>query len=95
MERTLRGITLTAAGTTLYDGARAVLEQVDRLEHQVLAAAGARHLVVGTLADAAERLGRVLVDEFRRRHPEIGISIHEVDLGDPPPDCDPTSWTSR
>ncbi|BBZ27590.1 LysR family transcriptional regulator [Mycolicibacterium madagascariense] len=83
MERTLRGITLTAAGTTLYDGARAVLEQVDRLEHQVLAAAGARHLVVGTLADAAERLGRVLVDEFRRRHPEIGISIHEVDLGDP------------
>lgn len=83
MERTLRGITLTAAGAALYDGARSVLEQVDRLQHQVLAAAGPRHLVVGTLADAAERLGRVLVDEFRRRHPDIGVSIHEVDLADP------------
>lgn len=83
MERTLRGITLTAAGSALYDGARSVLEQVDRLQQQVLAATGPRHLVVGTLADAAERLGRVLVDEFRRRHPDIGVSIHEVDLADP------------
>jgi DNA-binding transcriptional LysR family regulator len=83
MERTPRGVTLTPAGTALLDGARALLEQADRLHDRVLAAAGPRALVVGTLADAAEHVGRVLVDEFRRRNPGIDVIIHEADLGDP------------
>jgi DNA-binding transcriptional LysR family regulator len=83
IERTSRGVTLTPAGTALFDGARALLEQVDRLHDRVLAAAGPRTLVVGTLADAAEHVGRVLVDEFRRRNPGIDVIVRESDLGDP------------
>jgi DNA-binding transcriptional LysR family regulator len=83
IERTPRGISLTAAGTALLDGARALLEQADRLHSRTLAAAGPRTLVVGTLADAAEQVGRVLVDEFRRRNPEVDVTIHETDLSDP------------
>jgi DNA-binding transcriptional LysR family regulator len=82
-ERVSSGVSLTAAGTELLDGARALLEQAERLEGRVIAAAGPRTFIVGTLADAAEQVGRLLVDEFRRRNPGVDVSIHEVDLGDP------------
>jgi DNA-binding transcriptional LysR family regulator len=82
-ERVSTGVSLTVAGTELLDGARALLEQADRLQGRVLAAAGPRTFIVGTLADAAEQVGRVLVDEFRRRNPDVDVSVHEADLGDP------------
>jgi DNA-binding transcriptional LysR family regulator len=82
-ERTPRGVTLTAAGRTLYDGARSLLGQADRLREKVRADAGPRALTIGTLADAAEHVGRVLVDEFRRRNPGVDVSVHESDLADP------------
>lgn len=82
-ERTSRGVTLTDAGVALYDGARGLLEQADRLHGRVLSAAGPRSLAIGTLADAAEHVGAPLVEEFRRRFPDVVVSILETDLADP------------
>ncbi|MUL77126.1 LysR substrate-binding domain-containing protein [Mycolicibacterium sp. CBMA 226] len=82
-QRVPTGVSLTPAGAELLDGARGLLEQVDRLRTQVRSAAAGRTFVVGTLADAAEHVVRVLVDEFRRRNPDVKVSIHETDLGDP------------
>jgi DNA-binding transcriptional LysR family regulator len=83
LQRIPRGVALTPAGEALLDGARGLLEQADRLSDRVVTAAGQRTLVVGTLADAAEHVGSVLVGEFRRRNPGVEVSIHEADLGDP------------
>ena len=82
-ERLPTGVSLTVAGDALLEGARALLEQAERLQDRVLDAAGPRTFIVGTLADAAEHVGRVLVDEFRRRNPDVDVSVHETDLGDP------------
>ncbi|MFD9894159.1 LysR family transcriptional regulator [Amycolatopsis sp. NPDC059027] len=82
-ERTPKGVTLTAAGTVLYDEAAALLGQADRIPGRVAAAAGAAHLTVGTLADTAEHASGRLVPLFRERHPHVDVSIHEADLGDP------------
>jgi DNA-binding transcriptional LysR family regulator len=81
--RTSRGIALTGAGETLYDEARALLDQADRLRVRVRGAAGPASLVIGTLADSAELVGSRLVAPFRRLHPHVDVSVHEADLGDP------------
>jgi len=81
-DRTPKGVTLTAAGSVLYDEARAVLKQVDRL-HTRMSALGTTSLVIGTLADTADQVGALVVDAFRRRHPHVDVTIHETDLGDP------------
>ncbi|MFC0435623.1 LysR family transcriptional regulator [Kutzneria buriramensis] len=81
-ERTPKGVTLTAAGTVLYDEAAALLGQADRIPDRVSAAAAA-NLTIGTLADTAEHAGGRLVPLFRDRHPYVNVSIHEADLGDP------------
>lgn len=82
-ERTPKGVALTPAGTVLYEEAGALLGQADRVRSRVTAAAGTATLAVGTLADAAERVGGRLVPLFRARHPHVTVSIHESDLGDP------------
>jgi DNA-binding transcriptional LysR family regulator len=82
-ERTPKGVTLTPAGTVMYDEAGALLGQVDRIRSRVTAAAGAATLTIGTLADAVEQVGGRLVPLFRARHPHVNVSIHESDLGDP------------
>jgi DNA-binding transcriptional LysR family regulator len=80
LERTSHGVAPTAAGETLYRGARELLERADRLRAQV---AGAAVLSVGTLADAAEQVAGPLVAAFRRKHPHVDVSVHESDLADP------------
>jgi DNA-binding transcriptional LysR family regulator len=82
-DRTPKGVTLTPAGTALYGEADALLKQADRIRGRVTAAAGAAHLTVGTLADAAEHVGGRLVTLFRERHPHVDVRVHEADLGDP------------
>nr|WP_246462079.1 substrate-binding domain-containing protein [Nocardia transvalensis] len=67
----------------MYEEAVALLGQADRIRGRVAAAAGAAHLVIGTLADAAEHVGGRLVPLFRARHPHIDVHLHETDLGDP------------
>jgi DNA-binding transcriptional LysR family regulator len=81
--RTSSGVTLTGAGETLYDEARALLEQADRLRVKVRGPAGPAVLTIGTLADTAELVGVRLVAPFRRRHPHVRVTVHEADLGDP------------
>ncbi|MCO5968239.1 LysR family transcriptional regulator [Actinoallomurus soli] len=82
-ERTAKGVTLTPAGTALYDEASALLRQADRIRGRVTIAAGAATLTVGTLADTAEQVGGRLVPLFRARHPHVNVTIHEADLGEP------------
>lgn len=82
-DRTPKGVALTPAGTVLYEEAGVLLGHADRIRSQVTAAAGTATLTVGTLADAAERVGSRLVPLFRARHPHVAVSIREADLGDP------------
>ncbi len=82
-ERTSKGVTLTPAGTVMYDESAALLEHADLLRTRVSAAAGATTLTIGTLADTAELVAGTLVTRFRARHPSIEVSIRESDLGDP------------
>lgn len=82
-DRTPKGVALTPAGTLLYEEARAVLKQVDRLHARMSSALDAARLTVGTLADTAEQVGGRVVESFRRRHPHVDVTIHEADLGDP------------
>lgn len=83
VQRTSRGVSVTPAGAELLSAARELLEHADRLRDRVVSAGGPRVLAVGALADAAEQVGDLLVNEFRRRHPGVDVSIHEADLGDP------------
>ncbi|MFE0176315.1 LysR family transcriptional regulator [Streptomyces sp. NPDC059002] len=82
-ERTPKGVTLTPAGEVLYDETGALLGQADRIRRRVAATAGTEPLAIGTLADAAEKVGGRLVPLFRARHPHVHVTIHESDLGDP------------
>ncbi len=82
-ERTPKGVTLTDAGTVLYDEAVALLARAGRIRDRVTTAAGAATLTVGTLADAAEQVGARLVPLFREQHPHVDVRVHEADLADP------------
>jgi DNA-binding transcriptional LysR family regulator len=83
LDRTPKGVTLTAAGQALYDEARSMLEHAGRLRAHVMAAAGAATLAIGTLADTAEHLSGQVAAEFSRRHPHVDVTIREADLTDP------------
>jgi DNA-binding transcriptional LysR family regulator len=80
LERTVRGVTLTAAGETLLVEAREVLARADLLRSRVQGPTG---FAIGTLADTADLVGERLVGVFRERHPGVEVSVHEADLGDP------------
>jgi DNA-binding transcriptional LysR family regulator len=82
-ERTPQGVTPTAAGETLYDEARALLEQAGRLRVRVRHAAGSAALAIGTLADTAGLVSDRLVTAFRQEYPHVTITVHEADLNDP------------
>ncbi|WP_328609872.1 LysR substrate-binding domain-containing protein [Amycolatopsis sp. NBC_00345] len=78
-----QGVELTEVGQTLYDDARALLEQADRLEARIRSTAGRATLTVGSLADTAELVGGRIASAFRRQHPQVSVRFHEADLGDP------------
>ncbi|GGU97726.1 LysR family transcriptional regulator [Streptomyces albospinus] len=85
LHRSPAGVTLTAAGTALYDEARTLLAQADHARVRVAAAAGAASLTIGTLGDSVERAGTgtSLADAFRRRHPGVNARVIEADFADP------------
>jgi DNA-binding transcriptional LysR family regulator len=83
LHRTPGGVELTEAGRTLYDDARTLLRQADRVEARAPSAAGRTALAVGSLGDTAELVGGRIASAFRQRHPHVSVRIHEADLGDP------------
>ena len=84
LHRSAAGVTLTAAGTALYDEARSLLAQADQARARVATAAGVASITIGTLADSVERgAGTSLAVAFRRRHPGVNVRVLEADLTDP------------
>lgn len=83
LDRSPAGVTLTPAGTSLYDEARTLLEQAGQVRVRVAAAAGTDTVTLGTLADSAQQAGARLAAAYRRRHPGIHVRIRESDLTDP------------
>jgi DNA-binding transcriptional LysR family regulator len=83
LDRSPAGVTLTPAGTALYDEARALLEHADQARARVTAAAGAASLTIGTLAGSEEEAGTGLADAFRQRHPGVQVRVREGDFTDP------------
>lgn len=82
-DRSPAGVTLTAVGAVLFDEARALLDQADRVHVRVAAAAGAATITVGILGDSTDPgVGR-LADAYRRRHPQVEVRVRETDLPDP------------
>ncbi len=81
--RSATGVTLTTAGTMLYDEARRLLEQAEHLHARVAAAAGPASLTIGVLANSAEQAGARLAAAFRERHPHVDVHIREADFTDP------------
>jgi DNA-binding transcriptional LysR family regulator len=57
LHRSSTGVTLTAAGTVLYDEARTLLEQANQVRARVANAAGTATITIGILADSAEQAG--------------------------------------
>ncbi|MFI7143458.1 LysR family transcriptional regulator [Nonomuraea sp. NPDC050022] len=83
LHRSPTGVSLTPAGTALYDEARTLLEQADQARTRVAAAAGTATMTIGTLADSAEQAGTQLAAAFRQRHPGLNVRIREADFTDP------------
>ncbi|MFD4511232.1 LysR family transcriptional regulator [Streptomyces sp. NPDC058457] len=83
LQRSATGVSLTAAGSALYDEARTLLEQAEHARARVAAASGTATLTIGTLADSADEAGAGLVEAFRKLHPDVGVRVREADLTDP------------
>jgi DNA-binding transcriptional LysR family regulator len=83
LHRSPAGVTLTAAGTALYDEARTLLEQAEYARARVAAAAGTATFTIGILAASDEGAGTSLPGAFRERHPGVRVRIRETDLTDP------------
>jgi DNA-binding transcriptional LysR family regulator len=83
LNRSPAGVTLTPAGTVLYEEARALLQHAERARARVSAAAGTATFTIGILADSGEEAGTGLADAFRERNPGVHVRIREADLTDP------------
>ncbi|MGI5507085.1 LysR family transcriptional regulator [Lentzea sp. CA-135723] len=73
--RSPAGVTLTAAGHTLLDEARALLDHADRIRAKLTR----RTITVGMLGDHVPHLA----EAFRSTHPDVEIRVRETDLTDP------------
>jgi DNA-binding transcriptional LysR family regulator len=83
LDRSSTGVTLTAAGTELYDEARALLEHAEQVRARVTAAGEAATFTVGTLGDSVEEASPRVAAAFRQRHPGVDVLIREADFTDP------------
>lgn len=83
LQRSSAGVSLTPAGTALYDEARVLLEQVDQARQRVTSVAGATNVTIGTLGDSVEQAGSGFAAAFRKQHPAVQFQIREADFTDP------------
>jgi DNA-binding transcriptional LysR family regulator len=83
VHRSPAGVTLTPAGTALYEEARALLEHAEHARARVAAAAGTATFTIGILAASAEDAGAGLADAFRQSNPGVHVRVREADLTDP------------
>src|SRR5262249_32232269 len=83
VDRSTTPVSLTSAGTALYDEARLLLEQAEHVRARVAATAGTAPPPPGVLADSAEQAGTRLAAAFRDRHPAVQVSFRETDFTDP------------
>ena len=83
LHRSSTGVSLTTAGSVLYDEARALLEQAEQVRCRVAAAAGTAVFTLGTLGDSAGETGTPLVAAFREQHPHVQVRLREADFTDP------------
>jgi DNA-binding transcriptional LysR family regulator len=83
LHRSPAGVTLTEAGTALYEEARALLEHAERARARVTAAAGTATFTIGILSDSAEDTNSALADAFRQRNPKVLVYVRQADLTDP------------
>ncbi|MFI5776523.1 LysR substrate-binding domain-containing protein [Nocardia sp. NPDC051570] len=82
-DRSPTGVGLTRVGAVLFDEARALLDQADRVSTRVATAAGASNLTVGILSDGTDPGITRLAAAYRRKHPNVEIRIRDTDLTDP------------
>jgi len=85
LERTSRGVALTAAGATFLEGARATLAALDR---GVSAARNSAHAISGVLpvglnVAAGGELPTTLLAAFQRAHPQVEIRLRTFELTHP------------
>ncbi len=83
LHRSPAGVTLTEAGTALYEEARALLEHAEHARVRVTAAAGMATFTIGILSDSAEDTNSALADAFRQRNPKVVVQVRQADLTDP------------
>src|SRR5260370_41542689 len=79
LRRSSTGVTLTAAGSLLYDEARTLLEQANQARARVAAAGGAT-ITVGTLADSAEEAGPPIPAAFPAGDPRGHVPTRAADF---------------
>lgn len=85
LERTSRGVALTAAGTSFLEGARATLAALDRA---ATAARNSAHTISGVLpvgfsVAAGGELPTTLLAAFQRANPGVEIRLHTFELTHP------------
>jgi DNA-binding transcriptional LysR family regulator len=86
LNRSARGVALTTAGEVLLGHADAVVGRVTIAEHDLdrLAAGDDGSLRIGTHPSAAVHLVPTAVAAFRIEHPQVTLSLAEVDSTDAP-----------
>jgi DNA-binding transcriptional LysR family regulator len=78
--RTKRSVKLTAAGRALLPEARQLVRQVDALRHGArrLAAGEIGNIVLGFVSSAAYNVLPELLQDYRRRHPGVRLTLQEA-----------------
>ncbi|MEE3117337.1 MAG: LysR family transcriptional regulator [Pseudomonadota bacterium] len=78
-----RGVVLTAAGELLYEKAQTMFQDLERTQADVSAIAGevTGQLTLGILPTAAHTFSGGIIEEFRRRYPQVTLAIKSAMSG--------------
>lgn len=75
MHRNAHGLTLTAMGQKLYDGAQAPLQAIEKLSTELRANDRRRHLTLSMVPTLASAWLVPHLPDFHRRHPDIQLNF--------------------